>query len=62
MSLTIAANRFFASFALDWILENIVANAANEFREEGVDLGQVVNLVLFEIVLLFAVLVASFVA
>lgn len=53
MSLAVAANRFFASFALDRILENIVAYAAYEFREEGINLAQVVDLVLFEIVLLF---------
>ena len=52
MCLAVAANRLLAGLTLDWILQHVVADAAHELCEEGLDLSDVIDLVLFEYIFL----------
>lgn len=46
VSLAITAEWLLTVFALDWVLQDVVADAANELRQEGLHVLRVVDLVL----------------
>lgn len=50
MGLALAAQRFLAGFAFNWVFENVIANTANQLGQECLNMGSVVYFFLLKAV------------